>query len=179
MKALKRMFPLLLVLVLTLGLFPMGALAVGDGTVPVETPAPSEAPSADTGSEDPPEPVDPFEPGTTPPGEAEPSSWEDTASPQPEETEQPEKETGPSQVPEDDPSIIDGVSYYGQPWGEGIFYGPDDLSGAGPMTIAASGTVTIAVKGCVDSSGNPSLSPSRSRYRPPCPLRRACRPGWV
>ena len=36
MKALKRMFPLLLVLVLTLGLFPMGALAVGDGTVPAD-----------------------------------------------------------------------------------------------------------------------------------------------
>ena len=59
-------------------------------------------------------------------------------------------EASPSQVPEDDSSIIDGVSYYGQPWGEGIFYGPDDLSGAGPMTIAASETVTIAVKGCTD-----------------------------
>ena len=75
MKALKRMFPLLLVMALTLGLFPLGAFAVGDGTVPavgtdgenVEATTSPEAPSADTDSEDPVEPVDPFEPGTTPP----------------------------------------------------------------------------------------------------------------
>ena len=78
MKALKRMFPLLLVMALTLGLFPLGAFAVGDGTVPavgtdgenVEATMSPEAPSADIGSENPPEPVAPLEPGATPPGEA-------------------------------------------------------------------------------------------------------------
>ncbi len=110
MKALRRMFPLLLVIALTLGLFPLGAFAVGDGTVPdegangenVEATTSPEAPSADTGSEDPPEPVVPFEPGTTPPGEAVTSSWEDTASPQPEETDQPDT-LPPAEGPADEP----------------------------------------------------------------------------
>ena len=127
MKTIKRILPLLLIVILVLGMVPVGAFAAEDGTIPTEDPSgeiteaapspeaeattPPEAPPADTGSEIPDGPAETpevpettTEPEATPPEETDPPATEETTSPQPEETAQPETEASPSPVPEVPPS---------------------------------------------------------------------------
>ena len=177
MKTIKRILPLLLIVILVLGMVPMGAFAAEDGTIPTEDPSgeitetapspeaeattPPEAPPADTGSEVPDGPAETpeapeatTEPEATPPEETAPPAAEETTSPQPEETDQPEPEASPSPVPEvevpndDEPSIE-------EPCGDGIEMGPNNPPEDAPMMFAAySNSATIAVRSCYDSANN-------------------------
>ena len=167
MKTIKRVIPLLLVVVLLLGLFPLGAFASGDEPVITEDPSgeiteaapdpeaeetvPTETPPTDMA-------VDPTEelaatpevPETTNQPEVTPSG-EETVPPQPVESAQPESSP---LVPEIEPPDEDEPSIE-EPYGDGIVMGPNNPPEDAPMLFAAySGSATIAVRSCYDSSGN-------------------------
>ena len=148
MKKIKHLLPLLLIAVLLMGLLPLGAFAQeGASTDPAEatpTPAaPGDIVSSGSSSEEAPPPAETAAPTATPAPTPTP-----TAEPTPTAT------PTPTEAPEVYPSS-ENEPYFEEPWGEGIFEGPNNPPEGSPllMTIAA-GTATIAVRGCYDSSGN-------------------------
>ena len=146
MKKIKHLLPLLLIALLLMGLLPLGAFAQeGASTDPAEatpTPAvPGDIVSSGSDSEETPPPAETAAPTATP---APTPAAEPTAAPQ----------DSPGTSPEVDPPS-ENEPYFEEPWGEGIFEGPNNPPEGSPsmMSIAA-GTATIAVRGCYDSSGN-------------------------
>ena len=144
MKSMTRILSLALAVILALSLCAVGAFADDappsgepeDETTRSATPAPETAT---------PTPEETAAPTATP---ATAPTAEPTAAP----TEAPQDSPGTS--PEVDPPT-ENEPYFEEPWGEGIFEGPNNPPEGSPsmMSIAA-GTATIAVRGCYNSSGS-------------------------
>ena len=144
MKSMTRILSLALAVILALSLCAVGAFA--------DDAPPSAEPENETTTE------------ATPAPEAETPTPAETAAPTATPATAPTAEptASPTEAPQDSPGISPEVDppsenepYFEEPWGEGIFEGPNNPPEGSPsmMSIAA-GTATIAVRGCYNSSGS-------------------------
>ena len=157
MKTIKHIIPLLLVIVLMLGLFPLGVFASGDEIIPTEqsgeeiTEAPSSGePEGEVTTEATPTPE------TATPTPAETAAPTATPAPAPtvEPSEVPTEAPAPTEVPEIAPPIEEGPSI-DEPYGDGIVMGPNNPpEGSVALFSTISGTASIAVHNCYDSYGS-------------------------
>ena len=162
MKKIKHLLPLLLILLLLLGMTPFSAFAQEGASEDPPEATPTSAPDDSVPSGGVPDetspPAETATPAATHAPEAEPPIPEETAAP----TDAPTSTAAPTEPPQDSPVTSPEVDppsenepYFEEPWGEGIFEGPNNPPEGSPLLMSiAAGTATIAVRGCYNSSNS-------------------------